>query len=392
MKKIVTILALSAILCGCTKEISNNQSTDDLIFAKLVLSGEVSIDEEPLTKADASNALLGIQVYQGTTPYAWGLFDDIDNIRLCLHSGTEYSVICQYIKNGKKTLYHFEKGKDATQSTYILSDKDYLYSDYPWTKSSDGSKLAYKGESYHNFHFCSNGYSMPFDIIDNYCATDSEDEQWCLSARNKYTGPGLHLKTDDPLKKGSTHTVCAITNRFIYDRVRTINATESNVIRKYSNVYIDRYYGESGSFTASPGSGTIVLNMKHLIYGLQCNVTGVSDGTASVIIKNGDNTLLEKADISGEYHSEKMMFGFSDMHSAWQYSDDYSENVTVSLTWHRGVGITQDLGSAVVQVKRNCMNVINVSLSTTTKACATLGVESEQSDMNIISIDSNTHF
>lgn len=392
MKKIVTFLALSAILCGCTKEISNNQSTNDLIFAKLVLSGEVSIDEEPLTKADASNALLGIQVYQGTTPYAWGLFDDIDNIRLCLHSGTEYSVICQYIKNGKKTLYHFEKGKDATQSTYILSDKDYLYSDYPWTKSSDGPKLAYKGESYHNFHFCSYGYSMPFDIIDNYCATDSEDEQWCLSARNKYTGPGLHLKTDDPLKKGSTHTVCAITNRYIYDRVRTINVTESNVIRKYSNVYVDRYYGESDTFTASPGSGTIVLNMKHLVYGLQCNVTGVSDGTASISIKNGDNTLLEKADISGEYHSEKMMFAFSDMHSAWQYSDDYSENVTVSLTWHRGVGVTQDLGSAVVQVKRNCMNVINVSLSTTTKACATLGVESEQSDMNIISIDSNTHF
>lgn len=116
--------------------------------------------------------------------------------------------------------------------------------------------------------------------------------------------------------------------------------------------------------------------MKHLVYGLQCNVTGVSDGTASVTIKNGDNTLLEKADISGEYHSEKMMFAFSDMHSAWQYSDDYSENVTVSLTWHRGVGVTQDLGSAVVQVKRNCMNVINVSLSTTTKACSEFNVQS----------------
>lgn len=391
MKKIVTILALAAILCGCTKEILNDQSTGDLIPAKLVFSGDVSIDEEPLTKAGTSNALLGVQVYRGTTPYAWGLFDTLEDICLYLHSGAKYSVICQYIKNGKKTLYHFEKDKDATKRTYILTDKDYLYSDYPWTKFSDGPKLAYKGEFYHNFHFCSNGFSMPFDIIDNYCATDSKDEQWCLSFREKST-TGLYLKTSDPLKKGSTHTVCAITNRFIYDRVRTINVTESNVIRKYSNVYIDRYYGESNSFTASPGLGTIVLNMKHLIYGLQCNVTGVSDGTASISIKNGDNTLLEKADISGEYHSEKMMFAFSDMHSAWQYSDDYSENVTVSLTWHRGVGVTQDLGSAVVQVKRNCMNVINVSLSTTTKACATLGVESEQSDMNIISIDSNTHF
>lgn len=372
MKKIVTIFVLAAFLCGCTKEISNNKNSEDLILAKLVFSGEVSIDEEPLTKASESNALLGIQVYQGGSPYAYGLFDTLEDIGLCLHSGAEYSVICQYIKNGKETLYRFEKDKDATKRTYILTDKDYLYSDYPWTKFSDGPKLAYKGEFYHNFNFCSNGFSMPFDIIDNYCATDSKDEQWCLDFYDK----GAHYRTTSPLKKGSTHTICAITNRFIYDKARTINVTESNVIRKYSSVYIDRYYGESDTFTASPGSGTIILNMKHLVYGLQCNVTGVSDGTASVTIKNVDNTLLEKADISGEYHSEKMMFAFSDMHSAWQYSDDYSENVTVSLIWHRGVGITQDLGSATVQVKRNCMNVINVSLSTTTKACSEFDVQS----------------
>ena len=392
MKKIVTILALAAILCGCTKEISNDQSTDDLIFAKLVLSGEVSIDEEPLTKASESNALLGIQVYQGTTPYAYGLFDSLEDIGLYLHSGAEYSVVCQYIKNGKETLYHFEKDTDATVSTYILSGYTSSNKTYPWSKVSDGPKLAKKYQSrwvYFNFHIYSGGFCMPFEIVDNYSACN--DTPWCLYYTS--SSSGKYYSEHTLLSGGDTHTICAVTNRFTYDNINTMNVTESNVIRnESSNEDIDRYYGESDTFTASPGSGTIVLNMKHLVYGLQCNVTGVSDGTASVTIKNGDNTLLEKTDISGEYHSEKMMFAFSDMHSAWQYSDDYSENVTVSLTWHRGVGITQDLGSAVVQVKRNCMNVINVSLSTTTKACATLDVKSEQSDMNIINIDSNTHF
>ena len=94
-------------------------------------------------------------------------------------------------------------------------------------------------------------------------------------------------------------------------------------------------------------------------------MTGVSDGTASILIKNGNNTLLDKSGISGEYHSEVIVFSFADMHGAWQYSDNYAENVTISMTWMRGVGVLQDLGSRVIQVKRNRVNVINVALGTT---------------------------
>lgn len=399
MKKIATIFVLAAFLCGCTKEISNNKNSEDLILAKLVFSGEVSIDEEPLTKAGESNALLGIQVYQGGSPYAYGLFDTIEDIGLCLHSGAEYSVICQYIKNGKEILYHFKGNEDAKLPTYILSDYDSYRKGYRKLSWGPGvaRKIYQSKEVFYSFLIYSNGFCMPFDIIGNYSAANSEDELWCWnysSGGEKLGYNYIRYYTNDTIRKEQTHNVCAITNRFTYDNVNTMNITESNVIRNESSSEdIDRYYGESDTFIASPGSRTtIVLNMKHLVYGLQCNVTGVSDGTASVTIKNGDNTLLEKTDISGEYHSEKMMFAVADMHSAWQYSDDYAENVTVSLTWHRGVGVTQDLGSAVVQVKRNCMNVINVSLSTATKACATFGVESEQSDMNIINIDNNTHF
>lgn len=397
MKKIATFFVLAAFLCGCTKEISNNQNTEDPILAKLVFSGDVSIYEEPLTKAGESNALLGIQVYQGTTPYAYGLFDTLEDIGLYLHSGAEYSVICQYIKNGKITLHNFNEAHDG-QATYILSDsyphrinvgtssKPRYVTETYYREISQGPTVTYLNGVYYNYHRCSQGYGTPFDILDNYYPCYSS-QWWCKD----YYKRNSHYEPIGGISE--THTICPITRSFNYDPVNIINVTESDVTKSpSSSASIDRFYGESGSFTASPGSGTIVLNMKHLVYGLQCNVTGISDGTASVTIKNGDNTLLEKTDISGEYHSEKMMFAFSDMHSAWQYSDDYSENVTVSLTWHRGVGITQDLGSVVIQVKRNCMNVINVSLSTTTKASAKIGVESEQSDMNIISIDSNTHF
>ena len=43
-------------------------------------------------------------------------------------------------------------------------------------------------------------------------------------------------------------------------------------------------------------------------------------------------------------------------------ADNYTENLTVSLSWERGVGVTQDLGSKQIQVKRNVMNVVRIQL------------------------------
>lgn len=387
MKKIVIILAMAAFLFGCDKEFSSDNLNDDVFTVNLTLSGEVSVTEEPLTKSISSNDLVGIQVYQNDVPYAYGLFDDASKMSINLHTEKKYIFKSQLIKEGKKSLARMSTS--SGNPCYYPTGGLKPYTSNVYKSYGIISNMCHIGTIVYYFPY-SSGYGNPFSLNEISMSTGYSNytEKYYVVSSGKRDGPFYIFENKLP---DSVITITDITNRFVYDNTMSMDITNSSVMFNNSSS-IDRYYGESDTFTASPGSGTIILNMKHLVYGLQCNVTGVSDGTASVTIKNGDNTLLEKADISGEYHSEKMMFGFSDMHSAWQYSDDYSENVTVSLTWHRGVGITQDLGSAVVQVKRNCMNVINVSLSTTTKACATLGVESEQSDMNIISIDSNTHF
>lgn len=392
MKKIVIALAIAALLCGCDKEFSGDNLNDDVFTVNLTLSGEVSVTEEPLTKSISSDDLVGIQVYQNDEPYAYGLFDDASKMSINLHTGKKYTFKSQLIKNGKSKLlklsmsrglpcygkdgqlYSNSSGNDKWSSYRILPDIRHLESTV--------------------FYFIpyTTGYGEPF------CFNDIDSP--VSTGFSKYTtlkiGSHIYYQFPDEYKLPYRVTqVIDITNRFIYDNNDSMNIT-SSIVRTVddNSLNVDRYYGETTLNKATKGENSVIIFMKHLVYGLQCNVMGVSDGTASVTIKNGDNTLLEKADISGEYHSDQMMFAFSDMHSAWQYSDDYAENVTVSMTWHRGVGITQDLGSVVIQVKRNCMNVINVSLSTTTKACATFSVESEQSDMNIINIDSNsnTHF
>ena len=371
MKKIALLLVFAVSLVGCNKETAEIPSDDNLISVNLSLSGEVSTIDEPLTRSGESNALIGIQVYQNESPYAWGLFDSTEGIHLNLHTGSAYSIVCQYIKNGKETLKYFESSSDATVDTYILKDQRTTTNTVNgrtvqvtyWRTLTSGPTLASYNGKYLNFNKYSSGYGAPFNIIDNYKPGQLfYQDYWCTDYYEKSVA---HYERLSGLRGaiGSTLTVCPITNRFIYDNTNTINVASSEVTAKEE---IDRYYGESGSFIASSESNKVIsLDMKHLVYGIQCNVTGVSDGSASITIKNGDKTLLNKDSISGEYHSDTKMFAFSDMHGAWQYSDNYTENVTISMTWLRGVGVLQDLGSQVVQVKRNCVNVITVALGTT---------------------------
>lgn len=391
MKKLLFVLTAIIFCFGCEKELPKASDGGDLVKVGLSLSGEVSVSEEPLSRAGESNALLGIQVWQGGEKYAWGLFDTTEGINIYLHTGQEYAITCQYIKNGKEALYNFDKAVDATRSTYILSDIRGEYYD----KVTSGPKVARYDEVWYNFHKYTSGYGLPFDILDSY----KFDGCWCTyyeQVKDYYGISGnyvIRYKPNNQTKIEVCRTICDITNKFVYDKSGRMNVNDPNVARNSSyNGDIDRYYVKEHRFTAESGSDNhISLEMKHLVYGVQCNVTGVTDGTATITIKNGENTLLNKTDISGEWHSGDRMFAFSNMRSAYEYADNYTENVTVSMTWLRGVGVMQDLGSQVVQVKRNCMNVINVSLSAS-KAGAALGVEAESVEMAGIDVNCSTHY
>ena len=78
---------------------------------------------------------------------------------------------------------------------------------------------------------------------------------------------------------------------------------------------------------------------------------------------------------------DPQVFSFQDLYSAWQYADNYTENVTISIQWKRSIGITQDLGSKTIQVKRNQMNIVHVKLGAS-DGSARIGIETE-SDNNM---------
>lgn len=313
MKRIFSLFAILAILSSCKDLLSDDMNKEDLIEVNLSLTGDVTVKEEPLTKTFDSNDLIAIQVYQNNNRYAYGLFDDISNLKIYLHSDKSYTFKALMINNGKNTLQPFNK------NTLRFSG---YYSDNSLT-----------------------------------CWIVTTRYDWAFAY--DYLKDGLSGIASIKPSSGTYYQVMDVSNDFIY-----WGYLGFEMPNKVFRPIADSYYGELSIDNITGNENTLSIEMKHLVYSIQCNVTGVTDGTASITIKNGDNVLLNKTDISGEYHSNDLLFSCSSLYDAWQYADNYTENVTVSMSWLRGVGVLQDLGSQVIQVKRNCKNVINVSLST----------------------------
>ncbi len=120
MKKLFLMLAiLSLVFASCSKdEINKPNDGNDYYIVQLGWSGDIlDIFEEPLTRA-SGNDLYGIQVYScpdteesnAYTPYAYGLFDDIEDITIKLLVGYKYKFESTMIVDGKNKLASNSEG------------------------------------------------------------------------------------------------------------------------------------------------------------------------------------------------------------------------------------------------------------------------------------------
>ena len=158
---------------------------------------------------------------------------------------------------------------------------------------------------------------------------------------------------------------------------------------------VDRFYGELNDFTPTENC-TVTIPMKRTAFGLRYQVSGITDGTVSVKINkaweenssNKNEVFFSKNDIADTYTSEDKIITFKDVKDAWQYADNYTDEVTVSIQWTRGVGIVEDLGTKTIKVKRNRMNVVNINLSAN-DGSAGIGVVLD--DINLSKASANIH-
>ncbi|MDU7627709.1 hypothetical protein [Parabacteroides sp.] len=113
MKRLLFLPLLVLCLSGCMMEELDKESPAQEAKEYLVpikMAGEIlEIEEGPLTKA-VTNDLYGFQINSkkaeetSYSPYAYGLFDDISNVKIKLISGAEYEFVCRFVREGKLKL------------------------------------------------------------------------------------------------------------------------------------------------------------------------------------------------------------------------------------------------------------------------------------------------
>lgn len=120
--KLLLLMLATCFLAACTNneepiENNPNNGTPKEYIVSLGFSGEITdITESPLSRA-VGNDLYGIQVYSAPTatneeyaPYAYGLFDNKDNMVIKLLEGYKYKFVASMVVDGKNVLYSNHEG------------------------------------------------------------------------------------------------------------------------------------------------------------------------------------------------------------------------------------------------------------------------------------------
>lgn len=116
MKRVYFLMiAFAMLFVSCSNELQEEQSTPKTYTVSLGVKGEIlDVIQTPLTKSGENNNLYGIQVYSTNTPddkysyspYAYGLFNDINEAIITLLEGYSYKFVCSMLVNGKNIVQY----------------------------------------------------------------------------------------------------------------------------------------------------------------------------------------------------------------------------------------------------------------------------------------------
>lgn len=101
-----TALLLSMVGCSQEEIPSLSEESAEIVPVKISLGGDlIQTEESPLSRAETeSRDLYGIQVYRGGDYFAYGMFDNTNDITINLLADGIYSFECTAIKDGKDVL------------------------------------------------------------------------------------------------------------------------------------------------------------------------------------------------------------------------------------------------------------------------------------------------
>ena len=148
MKRFFLLLAVVGMLFTACSEIGTAEqpttpTEPEYVTVSLGLDVELDCEYEPLTRAEENNDLYGIQVYSTPVPaaekpqwtkYAYGLFDNTDNLTIKLIRGYEYKFVASMVKDGKDKL-NYNQNSNTCGVPFLHETKPSTYNGTPLSES-----------------------------------------------------------------------------------------------------------------------------------------------------------------------------------------------------------------------------------------------------------------
>jgi hypothetical protein len=337
MKRLFAMISLVCLFASCEKHQMHQQEEEgqDCVVS-LNMVGEITTSEGSLTRSvPSTNDLYAVQVYKevsnGNETFASGIFDDMSLCKLNLKKGSSYSVRICMVRDAKNYLGDkFSLTNNGVQPSSSVGPF-YWYNTYSSSKSYNCTNCLY---------YNSNGYTQFY-------------------SNSTSTSPSAYTSYND----------------FELSRIRVGKINDISY-----PTCTDWFYGEVNGYSPNGETATLDVVLRRTGFKLKYELSGVTDGEVTVKVYNGARTFIENTTNTASYESEEQFIAFSDTDGAWQYADDYMENMTVAVTWKRSIGVTQNLGTKVIQVKRNCLNNIKITLGSDDKGAGlSLSTEAESS-------------
>lgn len=343
MKRLVLIV--SFIIVGCSEMTINGEKNCELSF---LLSGEIVTADMPITKSLNSNDLLFVQVYRGNDAFACGIFDNLESMKLNLKQGSDkYRMIFSLVKNGKSLLGNFNSPGWAIEM--------------PHYRSSHNAFLT--GEN-QEFYYIDGSSTREYMVINEFWYNSVKDYNYYNAGSNAGSNGigGELIQGSRSLSLPNIGTSSSYRN----------NGYSQNVLVPL--LCDDWFYGEIADYSPIGTSDILYIDLLRTGFKFMYEVSGVTDGQVDISISQ----LVTSTISSSTYSSDVCFYAFNNVRNAWLYADNYSQDFTVSVVWHRGIGVTQDLGSKTIQIKRNCLNNIKINLGSNDQSAGmNLTVEAE---------------
>ena len=304
---------VACLFVSCSKDVIENPANEETYTVQLGWSGEIDINYEPLTKATGDD-LYGIQVYSTPdldgatteTPYAYGLFDNPQNITITLLRGYKYKFVATLVKDGKNKIKNYSTSGFYAPFYVSGTESDAAQVNNAFSYTSVRKMNGLKGGN----TMLSNGtsYSRPntdryYGELDNYIPGKNNNKAIIKMIRTSY---GAKFQAKGTLaKSGKLEVMMAESPSFEYaltdgDNIYTDIFTFSNVYNAWNSTGNEYSETVKTSINWYRADGTVIPLGTHEIT-FKRNVTTI----ITVEINDDD----EDTDIGFDIDEEEMVDG-----------------------------------------------------------------------------------